>query len=346
MATADGLTQSELAEGFKGLGVQEGDVVLVHSAMRTFGRIAGGAETVVAAFLQVIGESGTLVVPTFCFYNEAVLAAGKTPLIDNDNDQTEMGSICEAVRALPNAFRSTSFRHSVAAVGRRAEVICSVDPSLCVFDMRSCFGQMLAYDTKIVMLGLNYTNCTSCHFAEYVIEVPYRHTIQVKTNVKTGHKIAGQVMTDYQPKPGDDGSYYGTRTPDFNRIGKELEDTGGLVQARLIGNAVCRGFKMRSLVDKVVEQGKLDPFCLKIPEGQDTGYSTPLDLGVVVMSPPFLDGVSAALPCTFPFQQVLYSHTLLNFAGWTRRHYPVGCQRPFQTTDASTVWWRFCRLEE
>ena len=47
---------------------------------------------------------------------------------------------------------------------------------------------------------------------------------------------------------------------------------------------------MRALVDEVVEQGKTDPFCLKIREGEATGFSTPLDVGTVVLSPIFLDG--------------------------------------------------------
>ena len=33
----DGLTREEIAGGLRGLGLNSGDVVLVHSAMRTFG---------------------------------------------------------------------------------------------------------------------------------------------------------------------------------------------------------------------------------------------------------------------------------------------------------------------
>jgi hypothetical protein len=39
--------------------------VLVHSAMRTLGYVEGGANTVVAALLEVLGTRGTLVAPTF-----------------------------------------------------------------------------------------------------------------------------------------------------------------------------------------------------------------------------------------------------------------------------------------
>ena len=62
-SSEDGLTQAELVDGLRALGLGAGDVVFVQSAMRTFGPIAGGAETVVAALMDVLGDRGTLVVP-------------------------------------------------------------------------------------------------------------------------------------------------------------------------------------------------------------------------------------------------------------------------------------------
>lgn len=87
---------------------------------------------------------------------------------------------------------------------------------------------MLCYNTKILMLGLNYTNCTACHFGEFTLEVPYRGTIEKLCSVRQpdGSVVEGVEMTDYQPSPSADGSYYGDRTPDFNRIGQDLEQKG------------------------------------------------------------------------------------------------------------------------
>ena len=93
--------------------------------MRTFGRIDGGAETVVDALLEVLGPRGTLVVPTFTFAHEAE----EDPLIDPATDRSEMGAITEAARQRSEALRSVAYRHSFAAIGRRAEVITQVDPT-------------------------------------------------------------------------------------------------------------------------------------------------------------------------------------------------------------------------
>ncbi len=41
------LTFEQLLEGFRGLGVQEGDTLLVHSSYKSFGEVDGGPQTVI-----------------------------------------------------------------------------------------------------------------------------------------------------------------------------------------------------------------------------------------------------------------------------------------------------------
>ena len=43
------LTFEQLLEGFRGLGVQEGDTLLVHSSYKSFGDVDGGPQTVIRA---------------------------------------------------------------------------------------------------------------------------------------------------------------------------------------------------------------------------------------------------------------------------------------------------------
>ena len=279
------LSQEDIARGLRQTGLKPNDVVLVHSAMRTFGPIDGGADTVVAAFLEVIGERGTLVVPTFTFKHESE----EDPIIDPAADPSEMGTITETVRRRPDALRSIAFRHSFAAVGRRAGVITGVDPAYSAFDLRSAFGVMLALNTQVVLLGVTYDSSTSHHFAEYVCDVPYRHTIDlvVKTRLPDGNLIE-QPMIDYQPKPSDTGDYYGSRQPDFGRLGSMLEDQGR-VGVAAIGNCAVRRFSMRDLVDLAQVEADKDYNVFRTPEGQPDCY-TPSDFGTKVISPEMRDG--------------------------------------------------------
>ena len=57
-------TRSSLAADFRSLGVNPGSILLVHSSLSSLGFVCGGAEAVVLALLDVLGEKGTLVVPT------------------------------------------------------------------------------------------------------------------------------------------------------------------------------------------------------------------------------------------------------------------------------------------
>ena len=279
MNASRGLTQDEIARGLREIGLKAGDVALVHSAMRTLGPVDGGPERVVKAFLDILGDKGTLVAPTFTFKHEAT----ENPLIDLLNDRSEMGVISEAVRTWPGARRSLAYRHSFAAIGRRAEVITDVDPSLSVFDVRSSFGVMLALDARVVLLGVTYASSTSHHFAEALCDVPYRRYIRRNVRVRLADgSIVEQVMLDYQPKPGPDGSYYGLRHADFNRLGGMLEDKGR-VRIAAIGNAVVRHFAMRDLIDLAQVEAEKDFDVFRSVEGA-TEYS-PLAFGVSVMSP-------------------------------------------------------------
>lgn len=275
-----GLTQEEIAGGLRRLGLEAGDVVLVHSAMRTLGYIKGGAETVVAAMLEVIGEGGTLVVPTFTFKHEAE----EDPVIDPVHDRSEMGVITETVRLRPDALRSTAYRHSFAAVGRRARVITDVDPGLSAFDLRSAFGVMLALNTRVVMLGLDYSSSTSHHFAEWLCDVPYRHMIDLEVKVRQADgTVVQQAMVDYQPF-----GYGGTQHTDFNRLGQLMED-GGLVTVGAIGNCVARQFSQRDLVDLAQQEAEKDTNIFRNPEGEDDWIMS-TEPGTTVMSPEMPDG--------------------------------------------------------
>lgn len=278
------ITHDELTRGFRQIGLAAGDVVLVHSAMRTFGTIDGGADTVVDALLDVLGPRGTLVVPTFTFAHEAE----EHPVIDPVADRSEMGAITEAARRRPEAMRSIAYRHSFAAIGRRAEVITQIDSALSAFDLRSSFGVMLGLGCRVLLLGVTYSSSTSHHFAELVCEVPYRetHPRQVRVRRDDGHEVE-QDMTDYQPKSSG-GSYYGSRGPDFNRLGMMLE-RDGVVGKTFIGNAAVRLFPMRDLVDRAQSEAETDFNIFRTADGE-AGNFTELDFGQCTMSPTFPDG--------------------------------------------------------
>jgi aminoglycoside 3-N-acetyltransferase len=172
-------------KGFREVGILPGDTVLLQSAMRPFGFVEGAGKTIGMALKEARGnDEGTLVAPAFCFIHEVQ----DHPVIDPATDKSEMGAISEAIRHFPGAYRSIAYRHSFSAVGKNAKWITDVDPAICVFDLRSAFGRMLALDTKVVLAGVTYVNSTSHHFGQYLAQVPDRHTIERQVTLK--HRTA------------------------------------------------------------------------------------------------------------------------------------------------------------
>ena len=163
-------------------------------------------------------------------------------------------------------------------------MITQVDPALSAFDLRSAFGVMLALNTQVLLLGMTYATSTSHHFAEWLCDVPYRHTIdlQVKVGGEDG-TVVQQPMTDNQPY-----TYGGSRHADYNRLGRMLEERH-LVGITTIGNSVARRFAMRDLVDLAQAEAEKDYNIFRTPEGEPD-YFTPLDFGKIVFSPEMLDG--------------------------------------------------------
>ncbi len=259
--------------------------MLVHSALRTFGRVEDGADAVATALVDLVGPRGTVVAPAFTFAHEAEA----DPLIDPLSDVSEMGAITEAVRRRSDAHRSVAYRHSFAAVGRRAELLASVDHRLHPFDLRSSFGVMLGLDTQVLLLGVTYSNSTSHHFAEFVCDVPYRWVMRRSVRLRRPDgQIVEATMEDWQPRPSADGSYYGSRATDFNRLGRMLEERG-LVGITAIGNALVRRFAMRDLIALAEAEAERDYNIFRTAEGDKT-HVTRLADGAYVFSDDVLDG--------------------------------------------------------
>src|SRR5437016_3740323 len=59
------VTQAQIEEGLRDVGVRRGDAVFFHSSLSGFGYVVNGADAVIDAFLAAVGPQGTVVVPTF-----------------------------------------------------------------------------------------------------------------------------------------------------------------------------------------------------------------------------------------------------------------------------------------
>src|SRR5690242_7932293 len=106
------VTQKQITNAVRALGVAPVDCLLVHSSLKCFGHVEGGAQTVVKALLEC---ASTVIMPTFN-YDQFAFDPTSTPSLT--------GAITEAFRQTPGAIRSLHPTHSVAAIGPLAKELC------------------------------------------------------------------------------------------------------------------------------------------------------------------------------------------------------------------------------
>jgi len=136
--TPEPRTRLSLAADLRLLGLEPGAVVIVHSSLSSLGWVCGGSVAVVLALIDVLTESGTLVMPTHSAeYSdprkwenppvpESWLEAIREtmPAFDSRTVPTlGMGHIPETFRGWPKALRSSHPAFSFAAWGRHASFV-------------------------------------------------------------------------------------------------------------------------------------------------------------------------------------------------------------------------------
>jgi aminoglycoside 3-N-acetyltransferase len=163
------ITHKDIVSILRSLGLDKGDNVIVHSSLKAFGYVESGASTVIEALISVLGDKGTLIMPTFTLS----FLMSESPVLDLVRTPSETGLITEVFRTRKNVFRSKHITHSVAAWGKCAEEVASLE-SVTAWGQSSPFQWLMDNDGKVLMLGVGYDRCTMIHKAEEDLQVPYR----------------------------------------------------------------------------------------------------------------------------------------------------------------------------
>lgn len=175
------ITVASLVEDFQALGVPETDTLLVHSSLSALGWVSGGAQAVIEALIQSMGEGGTLVLPA----HSAVLsnpANWINPPVRSDwwepirasmpafhphlTPTRAVGVIPELFRSQPDVQRSNHPAYSFAARGPLAARILAEHRLEDGFGETSPLAALYDLDAAILLLGVGYESCTMLHLAE------------------------------------------------------------------------------------------------------------------------------------------------------------------------------------
>lgn len=252
------LAHDSLTSALRRLGLGTGQVLLLHASLRQIGRVRNGAAGVLAAFREVLGEDGTLVVPTHTADNSdtsrahlariAGMAPGEIrrfraampPFNISTTPSTGMGAVAEQVRRTPGAVRSAHPQTSFAALGPRAPWLMSGHAADCHLGERSPLARLYDVGARVLLLGVGYEACSAFHLAEY------RYTAAPPRQAYRCVVTRGGVRQwwEYEDVVLDDRS--------FGAIGAAFE-AAGHAAAGAAGAAACRLVSLPAAVDFATE---------------------------------------------------------------------------------------------
>ena len=154
----------QIVDGLRSLGVQPGAGVMVHSSLSSFGRVSGGAETVVDALMEVITPAGTLMMPSFN-HGEPFGESGPG-VYDPQTTPTTNGAIPDRFWRRPDVYRSLNPTHAFAAWGKQARRYTDFHHRTLTMGPESPLGLLLQDDGYGLLLGVDYRSNTFHHVVE------------------------------------------------------------------------------------------------------------------------------------------------------------------------------------
>jgi aminoglycoside 3-N-acetyltransferase len=179
----------QMATDLRNLGIREHGILLVHSSLRSLGKIEGSAEMIIQALLDVLGERGTLLFPALSYKT----VTAENPFFDVRKTPSCVGALTEYFRQREGTQRSIHPTHSVCGIGVEALNILSGhvnDTTPC--GPNSPFHKLPHYNGQILFIGCGLGPNTSMHAIEELSEPPYLYGDMLDYTVTNQH---GKVST-------------------------------------------------------------------------------------------------------------------------------------------------------
>lgn len=169
------ISQHDLENDFKKIGIKNGDVVLVHSSLSKIGHLKDGPKTFVDALINVVGKEGTVLMPTS---PNAVFQADyirENKVFDVLNSPSKTGKITEYFRTLPGVKRSLHPTEPVSGIGANIDYFLDEHfGGLTPYTSKSPFYKVSEKSGKILYVGVTLSMAgTNLHTLEDTVEFKF-----------------------------------------------------------------------------------------------------------------------------------------------------------------------------
>lgn len=221
----------DIVDGLRRLGVADGAVLLVHSSLRSFGHVRGGADAVIDALVACVGADGTVLVPTLSFrsYDPA------RPAFDARTTPSDTGRVTEVFRRRPDAVRSVHPVSSAAAIGRAAGYLTTAHGDT-PCGPTSPYARLAELDGHCLFLGAQFASNSVFHVAEEAAQPDYLgyHALRDVHVVDQSGRSSVRTFRRYDCADRGVRRYLAKMEPIFRRQGLVRETAIGSCRAMII----------------------------------------------------------------------------------------------------------------
>lgn len=259
-------TRRSLSADLEALGLEAGDAVLVHAALRKVGPILGGPDALIAALRDCVGPEGTIIGYTDWQCEDDILAV---PQLRDDISAfdaassraiRENGAFPELLRTSPGALRSANPGASCAAIGGRAEWFVADHALDYGYGPKSPFGKLVEAKGKTLLLGAPLDTMTLLHHAEHLADIPGKHIRRFETPLLAEGRTIWRWIEEFDTlDPVVDGlaaDYFAAIVGDFLTAGKGRQGAIGAAPSVLVAAVEVVPFAVAWLEQRFHAKGR------------------------------------------------------------------------------------------
>lgn len=161
----------DLLQALREVGVNCGDIVMVHSSFSLFSGFRGNGKDIIRAFKEAIGAKGTLLMVSMPYTGSSREYLEKTKVFDVNRTISMMGIISETFRRQKNVIRSLHPTHPILAFGPQANWFVHEHEN-CLYPCGhgSPFEKLVQKDAKVLFFDAPFTTFTFFHYLEHIIQ--------------------------------------------------------------------------------------------------------------------------------------------------------------------------------
>ena len=179
--------------------------VLMHSSIRSVGRIEGGAIGLLNAMIEYFTSEGGL----FCVPTHTWASIGKEITLDMSDPKTCLGAFSDVAAADPRGVRSQHPTHSMAVFGDRDRALEFIADDARVTSSTSpdgCHGKLYREGGYVLLVGVAHNRNTYLHCVEEMLGMPNRLTAEPReltVRLASGEVVRRKLHTHYTDFTGD-----------------------------------------------------------------------------------------------------------------------------------------------